>query len=107
MDTPQPLVVGAAWYRENQWERLKEVSADRDRLEETWAEWLCVAEKGIRDCRARGLDVKKVDVDIEELVRWCQTKGQPVNGESRSAFAAQKLLDRGQKRGRKSKRRRR
>ena len=87
----EPVVIGAAWYRSDQWGRLKEVSEDRADLEETWEEWICTAEKAIRDFRAKGIQVAKVDVDVEELERWCQSKEQPVNAASRSAFAAEKL----------------
>lgn len=87
----QPALVGAAWYRSDQWDRLKEVSEDRADMEETWEEWICTAEKALRDFRAKGIQVGKVDVDVEELVRWCQSKQQPVNAASRSAFAAEKL----------------
>lgn len=33
-------VMGIAWYRPEQWPRLREVSADIEGLEETHAEWL-------------------------------------------------------------------
>lgn len=84
--------VGAAWYRSDQWERLRQVSDDRADLEEAWEEWVRTAEKSLRDIRARGIRVEKVDVDVEELVQWCQAKRQPINAASRSAFAAEKLL---------------
>jgi hypothetical protein len=106
MDQSERLVVGVAWYRENQWDRLKEVSADRDRLEDAWTDWVRGAEASMRDVRAQGIDVRKVDVDVEELLRWCRANGKPVNGESRSSFAAKKLLDREPERGGKPKRKR-
>ena len=87
----QPALVGAAWYRSDQWGRLKEVSEDRADLEETWEEWIRTAEKSLRDFRAKEIQVGKVDVDVEELIRWCQSKRQPINAASRSAFAAEKL----------------
>ena len=70
------------------------MSEDRADLEDTWEEWVRVAEKALRDFRARGIQVEKVDVDVEELVRWCQAKRQPINAASRSAFAAEMLRDR-------------
>ena len=84
-------LVGLAWYRSDQWERLREVSEDRADLEETWEEWIRTAEKTLRDLQAKGVQAVKVDVDVEELVRWCQSKQQPVRGASRANFAAEKL----------------
>ena len=94
MDTSQPIIMGAAWYRENQWERLKEVSEDRDNLEETWIEWNQAVEKSLQEARSMGLHVEKVDVDIEELIQWCRAKRRPVNAESRASFAGEKTMKR-------------
>ena len=48
MGKPRPVPVGAAWYRSDQWDRLREVSEDRTDLENTWEEWVQVAEKSLR-----------------------------------------------------------
>ena len=87
----QSTLVGVAWYRSDQWDRLKEVSEDRADLEETWEEWIRMAEKSLRDFRARGIQLGKVEVDVEELIQWCQSKQQPIHAASRAAFAAKKL----------------
>ena len=33
------MVVGFAWYKEEQWQRLREVCPDRDKLEERYEDW--------------------------------------------------------------------
>jgi len=38
------MVTGIAWYRPEQWERLREVSEDVENLEETYEAWLETAE---------------------------------------------------------------
>ena len=43
------IITGVAWYRPEQWERLREVSEDVDNLEETYEAWLKTAEHLIRD----------------------------------------------------------
>jgi hypothetical protein len=91
---PRPIV-GAAWCRCDQWDRLREVSEDWAELEETWEEWSQAAEEALQRARAMGLDIRKVDVDVEELMRWCQAERRPINSESRSAFAAVKLQEGG------------
>ena len=83
---------GVAWFRVEQWERLRDISADKDNLEETYEEWVVSAEKALVNLRAQGINARKVDVDVEELFQWCQTKRIPVNSESRSRFVAEKLL---------------
>lgn len=82
------LKAAAAWYKPNQWQRLREISEDRDQLEENHGEWQVLAEKALEDFAARGLSVTKVTVDTEELLRWCNERGLKVNGESRSQYAS-------------------
>jgi hypothetical protein len=43
------IVTGIAWYRTEQWKRLREVSEDLDNLEDTYGAWLQTAERMIRD----------------------------------------------------------
>lgn len=88
--TKKPATVKAAvaWYKPNQWQRLREISEDRDELEETYVKWQIIAEKALKDFAARGLPVTKATVDTEELLRWCNERGLKINGESRSQYAS-------------------
>ena len=83
--------VGIAWYEPDQWQQLLAVSVDRDKLEETYDEWVQDAERVIRELRRQGVQVVKVRVKIDELVAWCQSQNISVNGEARSQYAAYKL----------------
>ncbi len=86
----EPLTVklGVAWYKPEQWKRLREVCEDRDNIEDTFDEWQVNAEKGIRIMRSQGAIPQKVLFDVEEFLAWCSVKGLPHNGESRSEFTA-------------------
>ncbi len=86
-------VVGIAWYRPEQWERLREVSADVDILEETHAEWVVFAAKQFDELNRRGISVIKVDVDVEELLQWCGQKGVAVDANARAGFVLRKVQD--------------
>ncbi len=83
--------VGVAWYRPEQWERLREISIDKDVLEETHEEWMQNAEKALQEFRRQGVEPLKVDVDVEELLRWCESRGIAVDGEARSGYTAANL----------------
>jgi hypothetical protein len=83
--------IGVAWYRPEQWETLRNVSVDRDKLEETYSEWLVEAERVIKQLQQRGLRVIKVDVEISELMLWCESQRIPLDGEARSNYAAFKM----------------
>ena len=90
--TSKPTV-GVGWYREDQWSLLLEHSADRDDLEATYAEWLDIAHKSMRDLSGTGIQLVKIPIDVEELVQWCQEKGYQVDGNSRSEFITLKTRE--------------
>lgn len=87
---------GVAWYRREQWALLKSVATDADELEETYDEWLEFAERYLKEVWETGIDIFKVEVDVEELIQWCQTNDRAVDGEARSEFVALKLKERDQ-----------
>jgi hypothetical protein len=87
----QNTVAGLAWYRPEQWHRLLEVSEDSDNMESEFEEWRKSAEKAIVNFTAAGVQVRKVDIDVEELVEWCRDNGLPVNIKARSHYAAEKV----------------
>ncbi len=72
---------------------MREVAADPDALEQTYEEWVAVAERAIRTLEAEGRSVAKVPVDTEELVRWCNEKQRPVDPSARAEFASWKLYE--------------
>ena len=83
--------VGIAWFTPDQWQILLDISADRDDLEATYAEWERDSKKALRQLRQGGLNVIKVPVEIDELLDWCQSRNIPVNANARSQYAAYKL----------------
>jgi hypothetical protein len=87
------LNLGVAWYRREQWNRLLEVADDRDNLEDTYEEWEANAKKGLRRLTRPGFEPQRIDIDIEELIRWCKLKNRPVDGAARSIFTAEKLQE--------------
>ncbi|MDP2937394.1 MAG: hypothetical protein Q8O86_12985 [Dehalococcoidia bacterium] len=85
-------VFAVAWYRKEEWDDLLKVSEDRDDLEATYEEWLVEGQKFLKRLRSAGMEARKVDVDVRELVRYCKEQGLPVNGESRANYAAEALV---------------
>ena len=83
--------VGIAWFRKEQWSRLLSVSTDRDNLEKTFDEWSRAAEKQLTAMKAAGKEIEKIDVDVEELINWCEKKNVPIDGKARARFAAEKF----------------
>lgn len=65
-----------------------EVLEDGDELEETYDEWLNSAEETVKGFADQGITLTKVEVDVDELLAWSKERGLPINGESRSHYAA-------------------
>ena len=78
-------ITGIAWYRRDQWARLRELAADADRLEEAYDDWLAGAQKTIVQMTAAGVRVRRVDIELDELVRWCRHEGRPLDSAARES----------------------
>ena len=91
MSEHQRVGIGIAWYRPEQWTMLRALASDPEVLEKTYAEWLIFATKKIEELRKRGLLVRKIDVDVQELVAWCQSRDRVLNGDARASFVTDKL----------------
>jgi len=87
------VAIGFAWYRPQQWQRVRDISDDAEDLSDTYLEWLQLAEENFNQLRSSGLHVEKVDIDSEQLIIWCNEQGLPITRESRSQYAAEKLKE--------------
>ena len=90
VNQPKP-VVGVAWYRPEQWEILLNASVDRDKLADTHAEWLEEAKRVVKQFRQRGINIIKVDIEIADLLLWCESQKIPLNGKARSKYTVLKV----------------
>lgn len=92
----QPIAL--AWYTEEQWELLRQVAADWDSMDQSFARWEKSAGNAYRLLLESGYPVETVDVDVADLIRWCKSRNRPVDGESRSDYVAEKLEERSSRR---------
>ena len=84
-------IIGLCWFQPEQWSRLVDISDDRAELDSSYEEWRKNASSAIREIESTGNKVKKVNINLEELLLWCNEKGVLVNGQSRSEYAAHVL----------------
>ena len=87
------IVAGIAWFRADQWQHLRSLAVDADDLEETYEEWVALAEKAIGDLATQGVFARKVDVDVNELQAWCSAQKRPLDSSARAQYAATRLPD--------------
>jgi hypothetical protein len=84
-------IVGVAWYEPSEWNQLRALAPDADKLEATHAEWLAFAEKGLADLRAAGYDPRRVAVRVAALQAWCDVLGRRPDASARAEYASAEL----------------
>src|SRR5213593_4552323 len=82
-------VAGIAWYSSAEWQKLREVAADPDRLENTYQEWLAVLEQAWKKMVAAGIALVKVPVDVSNLTNWCRERNIPIDGKARAQYVTE------------------
>ena len=83
------MIVGIAWFRAEQYEMLRALAADSDKMANTYEEWLANITKTMDHLRQNGMVVRRVDVEVTALVAWCEQRGIPLDGKARSIYAAE------------------
>lgn len=76
-----------SWFKENQWDHLKEIVSDSDNLGETYADWKKQAEQHIGNFRSTGGIVKKISVDTEEMLAWANENNLKLETSNLSTYA--------------------
>jgi hypothetical protein len=87
------LIMGVSWYRPEEWDRLREISEDKETFALSYEASLVESEKKIQDLEAQGIRPIKVDVDVEALLTWCTAQGLPVTPETRTKFMMNTLRE--------------
>jgi hypothetical protein len=89
--TGAPQEIGLAWYTREAWQRLRELAADVDALDDTFEGWERGALKAIRELEAAGHRPRKVPIDVNLLARWCQERHRPLDSAARAEYVTHLL----------------
>jgi hypothetical protein len=84
-------VIRIAWYRPRDWQRLREIAADANIIEESHAEWRYEATRVLRQLERQGVRVRKVIIDLDELTAFCRKRRVPIDAAARSSFVAERV----------------
>jgi hypothetical protein len=80
-------VVSIFWIRRDDYGRFLDICSDADQLPPTYEKWLYRTDKHLKRLTRRGREIIKVEVDLDEFVAWCRSKGLNVDGNARSEYA--------------------
>ena len=87
----EEAVVAVAWYKPSQWQRLEEIAPDVKEVWESYEQWHAAATRRVTELRRAGQRAQKVNVDVEELLAWCQKQCRAVDAAARAEYAATRL----------------
>jgi hypothetical protein len=79
--------VGICWYRPEDYARLMAMFTDRQRLADTYEEWLKEAKKVSGTLTLEGFNIVKVYIDPETFPAWCKKNGLEMDAKARAQYA--------------------
>lgn len=80
---------GIVWYTEVDREKMKKISVDSERLENSFQEWEEMALKTLTDMKVAGIIGEKVFIKAEEFLIWCKIYSLPIDASSRSKYVSE------------------
>ncbi len=80
--------VGLPWFRKEDYSALRQIFTDRDKMYDTWEEWLASAEKSESNAKAQVHTVERVYIDPATFPAWCDANGTTVDSAGRNKFVA-------------------
>src|SRR5450759_3735807 len=83
----QVKVIGIAWYRAEDFERLKAMFTDGWKLPDTFDSWLEHAQQLCDKLTREGQIVEKAYVDPTAFPEWCRAQGMQMDAQGRMAYA--------------------
>lgn len=84
-------MIGVAWYEYGEWNQLRALAPDAEKLEATHAEWLAFAERSLAELRAAGYHPRRVPVKVAALQAWCDAVGRRPDASARAEYASAEL----------------
>lgn len=85
---PKQVRIGVAWYTSDQWRAVRDSAADPERLEDSYEEWVTVAEEALKQIAAAGVIPERVYLDAEEFSEWCRSAGRKNEASVRAQYAS-------------------
>lgn len=79
-----------AYYRKKDWNRFVNTIDDRESMHDSWKEWHKAFLKTKKDLISQGFEVEDIEIDLDELIKYCKIWGIKNDGKARSQFVQTK-----------------
>jgi len=86
---PDPTPTRTPWLRRDQWDLFRRVFAGDDELPASYDEWLRGSQDAVLQWTAAGFHIKRVEIDVEQLVAWCRRQRRPVDALAMMLFSGE------------------
>ena len=83
-----PQAVGIAWYREENYTRLRDMFDDGEKLHPTFTGWQKAALATKEKLENDGLVVYCVDIEPSVFADWCRNEKMKLNAEARNKYSS-------------------
>ena len=93
MNIPENSIISIPYYREDQYDLLSNISIDKENFRYTYEESLEITKIRHHEMEQKGFKVIRMDVDVYELIKWCDFHKLNVTPKSRTQFALELLKD--------------
>jgi len=84
-------IIGFGWYREDQWDLFYSSAEDKNTIHNSYKEWENEASRTFSDFQKQGVNVRKIDIDMIDLFRWCKEKGLKNTGGTRAKYISEQV----------------
>ncbi|MGF1669564.1 MAG: hypothetical protein ACFCU6_03880 [Balneolaceae bacterium] len=84
-------VTGILWWKPEQWKKAKQMSSDSHVFDKTYQDWKESAERAFKNFQDLGIKVYKIEIELDELVKWCKEQKMPLDSKARSRFVSMKV----------------
>ena len=79
------------YYKKEQYKLLRQISSDKETFPEAFEEMFADTELKYNQLKKKGLTVVRINVDVNELLKWCVSQGLVIDPESRLKYTLVKL----------------
>lgn len=81
-------LISIGWYEQDDYEAIKRLMTDSEKLPGTYEQWLAGATKGMEHAQATGQVAIKAKIHSVEFGRWCAERGLEPNAKARMEFGS-------------------
>lgn len=79
-------ILAFTWYRKEEYEKLLEVTPEPEELASDYEQWLEEARQAFDKYERMGFDPRRVHMEVDEYVAWCETRDRDIDQHSRELY---------------------